>query len=287
MKRFPSTLFITVLGLFFTVVYTGFLLSILYLFQNDSSSTFAPNHNQLAVQHRTQATICPIKEPDQLSSDSKSQSQEDSILLRWFNGLCGGTYLEMGALNGVQFSNSHLFHKQLDWKGLLIEPNPINYKELVQNRPNEIALVHAAVCDTEQTVHFVNSENNAVGGIWEFAAPSFKRDWWWGITLDSPQVQKITCMPLRKIIQEHVGDIAYFDFYSLDVEGAELQVLQSIDFDTVGFGIIFLEADEHNERKNSAVRAFLFTKGYIHVKLEARSDWFIHKDFATIYKDVL
>jgi hypothetical protein len=73
----------------------------------------------------------------------------------------------------------------------------------------------------------------------------------------------------------------------LDVEGAEFQVLESIDFDKSGFGIIFLEADEHNTRKNAACREYLFTKGYNYVGSEARSDWFINQNFATIYKKLL
>jgi hypothetical protein len=42
----------------------------------------------------------------------------------------------------------------------------------------------------------------------------------------------------------------------------ELQVLQSIDFDKVTFGVIFLEADDHNTQKNAEVREYLISKGY-------------------------
>jgi hypothetical protein len=92
---------------------------------------------------------------------------------------------------------------------------------------------------------------------------------------------------MRKILREHVGETSYFDFYSLDVEGAELTVLQSIDFDKVGFGIIFLEANGDNHRKNLAVHAFLFNKGYVFMMSAKNSDWFMNKEFANIYKSVL
>jgi len=41
----------------------------------------------------------------------KSQSQEDEKLLGWFQTMCGGTYLELGGLDGVTYSNSYVFNK--------------------------------------------------------------------------------------------------------------------------------------------------------------------------------
>jgi len=272
-KELPKGIVSIILG---TVLFGAFLVSNHRLFHTLTTQS------KLVPKRRSQTFICPTKTHEQLLPDSKSQDQEDFILLRWaFDGLCGGTYIEMGALDGVTFSNSYLFNKQFNWKGLLIEPSPAYYEQLVQNRPNEIALVHAAVCDSEQTLHFVN--NGAVGGIYEFAPQSFRDQWWPGVTFDSPNVQEVTCKTLQKIIQQHFGDTTYFDFFSLDVEGAELQVLQSIDFNKVTFGIIFLEADDHNTQKNAAVQEFLGSKGYSYAGFEARSDWFIHNDFKAMY----
>ncbi len=100
----------------------------------------------------TKATRCPTKSKAELKDFKKSQFGEDEKLLGYFNGLCGGSYIEMGALDGLQFSNSHVFNKALDWKGLLVELSPSNYEKLVNNRRNEIAVVHAAVCANHQTV---------------------------------------------------------------------------------------------------------------------------------------
>ena len=62
---------------------------------------------------------------------SKSQDGEDRYLVdTYFKGLCGGTYLELGALDVVQFSNSHLFEFGFGWSGVLIEPNPKSFKAL-------------------------------------------------------------------------------------------------------------------------------------------------------------
>jgi hypothetical protein len=233
----------------------------------------------------TKATLCSKKSEDQLKGLKMSQSEEDVKLLGYFNGLCGGSYIEMGALNGVLFSNSHVFNKAFGWKGLLVELSPSNYKELVENRRDEIAVVHAAVCTNHQTVHYAAGDNQAVGGIWEFASPAFRNQWWKGVTLDT--LPAIECSPLQDIISKHVSKEAYFDFFSLDIEGAELVALESIDFTKVGFGIILVEVDKHNQLKNMALRTYLEDRGYKFLQEYQRSTWFYNARFGEIYKGLL
>ena len=108
---------------------------------------------------------------------SKSQDGEDRYLVdTYFKGLCGGTYLELGALDGVRFSNSHLFEFGSGWSGVLIEPNPKSFKALQTNRPKN-RLHNVAVCDVSREVHFMRGDEGAVMGIFEFMAPSFRAEW--------------------------------------------------------------------------------------------------------------
>ena len=201
-------------------------------------------------------------------------------------GLCNGTYLEMGALNGVRFSNTYVFNKVLGWNGVLVELGPQNFAALQKNRPNEIANVHAGVCGEKKTLHYVEKPAQpAVGGIWEFSSPSFRDQWWKGIKLeDTPTIE---CEPLKDILEKHATNTTYFDFFSLDIEGAELDALLSLDYSRVGFGIIFVEADEHNKRKNNALRMFLEKQGYTFLWSKDRSDWFINNNFHSIYEDLI
>merc|ERR1719356_1155210 len=64
----------------------------------------------------------------------KSQSGEDKRLLVWFGDLCNGTYVELGALDGVRYSNSHVFHFTRQWRGALIELMKASYDQLARNR---------------------------------------------------------------------------------------------------------------------------------------------------------
>ena len=95
---------------------------------------------------RSSAQACAGAAPAAVpASVCKSQSQEDEHLLSFFGGFCGGTYVKLGALDGITFSNTYAFNKALGWKGVLIELSPTTFARLRANRPNELAVVNAVV----------------------------------------------------------------------------------------------------------------------------------------------
>ena len=179
----------------------------------------------------------------------------------------------MGALDGVLYSNTFSLEKELGWRGVLLEADPEQFRRLVKNRPESI-LVHAAVCDRKRTVHYVNSGNSATRGIREFMAPSFVQRWH---GQKSRRVEtQIPCMPLSDILAQI--PIRRFDFFSLDLEGAELAVLSSIDFRNVSFGVLAVEADGRNKTQDCAVQQMLTQKGYRPEGRIKRNAWYVTND---------
>lgn len=271
---------------------------------NSRLGTIIDEHPHSTTQFRTSTTFCPRLDLGKFKNDPDgkfhndpgggfhSQFGEDRALMGWFNGLCNGTYIEMGALDGVRFSNSFAFNKHLGWKGVLVEPFPFNYKKLAENRPNELALVNAGVCKEKTTLHYFEGSNyvGATGAIWEFSSKSFRDKYWQGKSLEKDAVE-LTCVPLKDILRKHAKQTTFFDFLSLDVEGAELEVLQSIDYFEVGFGVILVEGDSNNRLKNIAVFTFLEGQGYrvLNVKEDSRAVnwWFFHEHFQDIYGEVM
>jgi len=218
----------------------------------------------------------------------KSQFGEDEHLLEWFNGYCNGTYLEMGALNGMYLSNTYVFNKALDWKGFLVELSPKMYQDLLQNRPNELATANAAVCDQAREVHYYHKERNgAVSAVWEFSSEEHRNKWWKGVTLNDTTA--IECVPLSDLLRQHFGDDKlFFDFFSLDIEGAEYTALSTLDFDRVGFGVILVEANiKTSQMRNLAMQLHLESHGYRFLEQIDRNLWFVNKDFSQIYKDIV
>ena len=90
-------------------------------------------------------------------------------------------------------------------------------------------------------------------------ALSFKQEWYPRIT-DPTSLPEVGYEPLGSTFNQF--GIRHIDFFSLDVQGGELAVLGSIDWDATTFSVIVVEADGHNEAKNQSVRDVMVTKGY-------------------------
>ena len=79
---------------------------------------------------------------------SRSQFREDLILLPTLLAITGGapgTYVEIGALDGLDASNTLMLERCFNWKGLLIEGNPANFGRLKASG-RTATMVHSAVC---------------------------------------------------------------------------------------------------------------------------------------------
>ena len=217
----------------------------------------------------TSAVQCDPVDADTLAATDnmlKAQDKEDYCLLKYyFPGICEGRYLDIGAGNGVTLSNSWIFHKSahLGWNGVNVELNPDSYEQLVRNRRNDIANIQAAVCsDTEEPVHYVHDVTSAhVSGIWEFTTEQYREKFWPGITLFN--TIEIMCTPIQSILDQTLekNKQHYFDFASIDVEGAELSALLGIDWSQTRFGILIVEKNKSGEI-NRQIHELLRSKGY-------------------------
>lgn len=223
---------------------------------------------------------------DHLLQHSKSQQAEDNTLFtKYFCGVVNGTYLELGALDGWTYSNTYAFEYGAGWRGLLIEASPASFAGLIHNRADNICM-NAAVCDQFQTVHYAleghppdGTRHPATGGILEFMSDEFLRSWHpKAKDYTAAEAPAIPCYPLGALLQ--LSGLRHFQFFSLDVEGGELQVLQSINFNSVAFDVIFVEAQAQVNEKQQAVRTLLQSKGYRFVEHMSNSDWFVREGWS-------
>jgi len=209
----------------------------------------------------------------------KSQSQdgeEDILIKHFFSDKIGGKYVEMGALDGVTFSNTLKLHKCLQWNGLLLEGLESNFQKLKKNvvtRPTDrpgVEIRYGAVCAPPQThVSFATGKVSATGGVLDEMSESFKKTW----VKAHPKTKSVECRPMSTYLAKH----AHIDFFSLDVEGAELVVLETIDFASTTVNMFMIELDRHNLERNYKVRQSLFNAGYIEcLNVVKRSGLFIH-----------
>jgi len=173
----------------------------------------------------------------------KMSPEAEHLYLHYMYNHSFGTYVEMGALDGLVFSNTDALNRLWGWRGLLIEASPISYPRLIVNRPNDLC-IRAAVCDRFTQVHWITrAQNLDVQGIYEFMTPDFLRTWHPTVTNDNletnPNATLLACCPLDYLL--HVAHFSHINFFSLDVEGGELSVLQSFDWDRVKVDVWCIE----------------------------------------------
>ena len=195
---------------------------------------------------------------------SRSQNGEDLVLfdLLFHKDTEPGTFLEIGALDGVKFSNTYFFEHALGWKGILVEANPANAAKLRKaNRPRS-ARFSVGICGIDADLrHPGNLTFSTTGGpvatAVDYAAPGFLKTWKGRLGEDRVVVP---CIPLQVIID--ATGLLDIDFFSLDVEGAEKLVLQTVDLSKTNIRLIMIEQDGWNKEKDQWVRDYLQEHGF-------------------------
>jgi len=220
-------------------------------------------------------------------NNSKSQIQQDIILdQQIFKGKSNGVFVEVGALDGFGASNTWFFEMERNWSGLLIEPNPVEFNKRNQHpRPNSI-FENCAISDVEMDINFLSIEGpcNVLSGIMEFYNTQHLERINRELEMYSnhPEGHELYSrkeeIPMKAVRLQTLFDkhnITKIDFISIDVEGAELQVLNSINFDKVDISLFMIENNYGLEKETE----FLLSKGY---KLLGNIQWdsvFIKNDF--------
>jgi len=108
-------------------------------------------------------TVQPNNTPIQFYS----QQDEDKYLLQFAIGnrlIPDGTFLELGACDGVLYSNTKMLQDHFGFTGVLIEPVPRLFNDLEKNRgPNAKCYNYAISNSGEDSVQFIG--NNPCAGI--------------------------------------------------------------------------------------------------------------------------
>ena len=214
-------------------------------------------------------------------NNSKSQIQQDLILdQQIFKGKSNGVFVEVGALDGFGASNTWFFEMERNWSGLLIEPNPVEFNKRNQHpRPNSI-FENCAISDVEMDINFLSIEGpcNVLSGIMEFYNSQHleRIDRELEMYSNHPEGHELYSrkeqIPMKAVRLESLFSKHNI---TIDVEGAELQVLNSINFDKVDINVFMIENNYGLEKETE----FLSSKGY---KLLGNIQWdsvFIKNDF--------
>jgi len=203
-----------------------------------------------------------------------SQHKQDEFIINYFNKKKNGIFVDIGAHDGITLSNTYTLEKELGWSGICIEPMPRQFKNLSECR--DVKLYNCAIYDKNGTEKFTMVDFDGYPDMLSGISKEITIKHMSGILSESSRMGAklkyidVQTRILNEILEEN--KLYEIDFLSVDVEGAELKVLNGIDFDKFHIKVIVYE---NGENENS-VRDFLKTKGFKFHKRLGIDDAFIN-----------
>jgi len=193
-----------------------------------------------------------IKHKSFIKKKSYSLDGEDSFVEKYFKETPVGFYIDVGCHNPIYLNNTFLLHKK-KWKGINIDtsqfaidlfnymrPNDLNYNCAVSNKNENVKLYFQKEFSLLNTIEINHAKKFMQGNIKE---------------------KRIEAFTLDEILNRSIYKNSKIDFLDIDVEGADLKVLEGLSFDKFKPKLICVEIHE-KKIEESEIYKFLIEKKY-------------------------
>jgi hypothetical protein len=212
-------------------------------------------------------------------NESNSQWSQDIFVSFTLNRHSGGKFLEMGGADGITHSNTLSLEDCLHWSGTLIEPHPEQYRVLSMTRGRHSnRLMNCAATPSTSAESLTLIDAGQLSSLSTYSGNDLHHEG----RNRSQRSHTVTALPFQDIM-DAVGEI---DYLSLDVEGPELALMNSINWKRLLPPKVVTV--EHNWRQDviSGIRETLGKAGYIEAFRDLdwlrRGDlWFFHSNTRT------
>ena len=184
---------------------------------------------------------------------SSAMQFQDLWVLHELGEKRGGFFVEFGAADGLDLSNTLLLERDYGWTGILAEANPAYVVALKQNRPAARISTRCLWSRSGETIAFAQTRNPLFSAVVSVASSDLDRR----KRMKSRRIE-VETISLNDLLTQHEAP-AEIDFMSVDVEGAELEVLRAFDFDRWR---VRLFSVEHNHRAEAEIDALMQQRGY-------------------------
>jgi FkbM family methyltransferase len=192
----------------------------------------------------------------------------DKRIAALFGHKRNGVFIEVGAADGVNQSNTLYLERRLGWTGLLVEPVREQFEYCRKVRRNSI-VERYVLCpfeDAGKTFNMVQSDLMSVVVDSE-SLPMERNENVSSRYADGRlSTEEVAARPLASILEDH--GIREVDIFSLDVEDAERFVLEGVDFDACRIHYLLVETRDLDE-----FRAYVEERGYAFVKAWSVGDY--------------
>ncbi|SHF12818.1 methyltransferase, FkbM family [Loktanella atrilutea] len=200
-----------------------------------------------------------------------SQAGQDRVVERLLGGKRGGTFLDIGAYDGITGSNSLYFERVLGWTGVLVEPVK-QHRETAEMWRSSPCLPYA-VADADGTASFiaVTRGYTQMSGL----AAQYDDTMLSRVRADPRHEEDRITVPTRTLnaIFRECG-LSSVDFVSLDIEGGEMAALAAFDHVAHRVDVWAIE----NNTGSSDLSALMRNKGYNLAEFCGVDDIYVRKD---------
>ncbi|MDO8301903.1 MAG: FkbM family methyltransferase, partial [Sedimentisphaerales bacterium] len=178
-----------------------------------------------------------------------SQNGQDIFLTQTlFKDKGNGVFVDIGAHDGITFSNTCYLEKNLGWSGFCFEPNPDVFQQLIKNRTCQC--LSYAIADFAGNAAFmkIDGRSQMLSGLIDKYDPGH-------LTRIEDELReyggkkneiKIVCARLDEILNEY--GVQEVDYLSIDTEGAEFDILRTIDFEKRLYRVVSIENNYDDNR---------------------------------------
>lgn len=187
---------------------------------------------------------------------SYSQFGEDLIIENIFRDRKRGFYIDVGCNRPIEGNNTFKLYLN-GWNGINIDGNSSLIDSFNKIRKKDINIC-AIISNTKEKIKFYISDDDRVSTVSEDFKEWIKDDRKYGSCIE------IIPHSLNEILEQQTIQIHNFDFLNIDVEGHDLEVLQSIDLEKYRPEIICIEDHlfDFNHLENSVVYSYLIAHNY-------------------------
>jgi FkbM family methyltransferase len=198
-----------------------------------------------------------------------SQFGEDLIIAYLFNnlGIRQPSYLDIGANEARFISNTYYFYEHGS-TGVLIEPNISLVRKLKKIRPKDTVVNAGIGIDAVSEADFYVFPDYA-NGLSTFSKTEAEH---WQVNgmkglgkIPVEKIVKMQLLPINHILEKYFSEAAP-NFISIDVEGLDLDILKSMNFERFRPEVICVETLVYNKEqegyKNTSTTEFMRSVGY-------------------------
>lgn len=207
-----------------------------------------------------------------LLPESRSQLRQDLFVLseaRHTKNVKGGYFVEFGATNGIDLSNTYLLETKFSWTGILAEPGRVWEKKLKKNRPNASIETLCVWKDSNSSLIFNETDTPELSTVDSFS----RKDGHKNARLKGKKYE-VRTISLYDLLIKHKAP-KYIDYLSIDTEGSEYEILKTFNFNEFSFGIITVEHNYTPQRE--LIFALLTSHGYKrkYENISEFDDWYV------------